>query len=95
MTSKDWWKSFSSCDMVVSTFDACPLCFLFFVLVNRVRALVLLSGGVSVFCVRDCVLCAGAVVFIVGLCLFYIYLCLVIVDCSTLGTDGVDIVVNC
>ena len=46
------------------------------------------------FCVQDLVLCAGAVVFIIGLCLFFMFLRLAIVDCSTPGTAGVDIVVN-
>ena len=59
------------------------------------HALVLLTGGVLVACVRDLVLCTGSVVFIVGLCLFFLFLCLDIVDCSTLGTAGVDIVGNC
>ena len=58
------------------------------------RALVLLAGGLSDFCVRYLVLCAGAVVFIIGLCLFFMFLCLATVDCSTLGTAGVDLVVN-
>ena len=80
--------------MVVSTFDACPLCVLFSILVDQVHALVLIAGGVSVLCVRDIVLCTGAVVLIVGLCLLFICLRLAIVDCSTLGTDGMDIVCN-
>ena len=51
MTAKAWLTSFYRCDMVVSTFDACPFLFLFSILVNRVRAIVLLAGGVSVLCV--------------------------------------------
>ena len=95
MTANSWWTSFSNFDMVVSNFDHCPFCFLFYILVIRVSALVLIDGGVLDFCVRDLVLCAGAVVFIIGLCLFFMFLCLTIVDCSTLGTSGVDIVCNC
>ena len=95
MTAKDWWTSFSSCAMVVSTFDDCPLCFLFSILVNCVCTIVLIAGDVSVFCVQDLVLFASSVVFVIGLCLFFLCLCLDIVDCSTLGTAGVDIVGNC
>ena len=94
MTDNSWWTSFSNCDMVVSNFDDCPFCLLFSILVIRVGALVLLDGDVLDFCVRDLVLCAGAVVFIIGLCLFFMFLCLAIVDCSTPGSAGVDIVVN-
>ena len=94
ITAKAWWASFSSCAMVFSTFDACPLCCFFSSLVNCVRDLVLLAGGVLVVCVRYLVLCAGDVVFIVGLCLFFLCLCLSIVDCFTLRTAGVDIVGN-
>ena len=43
---------------------------------------------------RDLLLCAGDVVLLVGLCLLVMCLRLAIVDCSTLGTDGVDIVGN-
>ena len=57
--------------MVVSTFDAWLFCFLFYILVNCVSALVLLAGGISVFCIRYLVLCTGAVVFFIGLCLFF------------------------
>ena len=74
MTANSWWTSFSNCDMVVSNFDDCPFCFLFYILVIRVSALVLIDGGVLDFCVRDLVLCAGAVVFIIGLCLFFMFL---------------------
>ena len=59
------------------------------------RALVLLAGGVSVFCVQYLVLCAGAVMFIVGLCLFFLCLCLAVVDCFTLRTAGVAIFGDC
>ena len=93
--AKTWWTLFSSCAMVVSTFDNCPLCFLFSILVNRVRALVLLADGVSVFYVQYIVLYAGAVLFIVCLCLFFLCLWLAIFYCSKLGTAGVDIVGNC
>ena len=94
MTTKACWKSFSSCAMVVSTFYAWPLCVLFSILVNLLRALVLLAGGVAAICVRDIVLCAGAVVLNVYLCRLFMCLRLTFVDYSTLGTDGVDIVVN-
>ena len=40
-------------------------------------------------------LCASTAVLIVCLCLFFLFLCLVIVDCSTLGTAGMDIVGIC
>ena len=95
MTANACWTSFSNFAMVVSNFYACPCCFLFSNLVNRVRALVLLDGCVSVFCVKDLVLCAGAVVLIIGICFFFLFLCLAIVDCSALGTAGMDIVGNC
>ena len=94
MTAKAWWPLFSSCDMVVSGVDACHLRVLFSILVNLVRDLVLISGGVSAVCVRDLVLCAGDVVLNISLCLLFMCLRLTIVDCSTLGTDGVDIVGN-
>ena len=81
--------------MVVSNFDACPFCLLFSVLVIHVRALFLLAGSVSAIYVLDLVLCAGDVVFIIGLCLFFMFLCLATVYCSTLGTSGSNIVVNC
>ena len=71
MTDNACWTSFSNFAMVVSNFYACPCCFLFSNLVNRVRALVLLDGCVSVFCVKDLVLCAGAVVLIIGICFFF------------------------
>ena len=58
------------------------------------RALVLITGGVSVVCVRDLVLYYSAVVFIVGLCLFFMCLCWAIVEFSTLGTASTDIVGN-
>ena len=57
--------------------------------------LVIIARGVLALCVRDLVLCAGAVVLIVGVCLLFMCLRLAIVGCSTLGTDGVDIVGNC
>ena len=94
ITNKYWWTQFYSCAMVVSTVDACPLHVLFYILVNRVRDLVLLTGGVLAVCVRDLVLCAGAVVLNVDLCLLFLCLRLTIVDCYNLGTDGVDIVGN-
>ena len=81
--------------MVLSTFYACPFCFLFNVIVICVRALVLLDGGVLAFCVCDILLCAGAIVFIIVLCLFFLFLCLATVEYSTLGTTGVDIVAIC
>ena len=80
--------------MVVSTFDACPLCVLFSVLVNRVRALILIADGVAAVCVRDILLCTGDVVLNVDLCLLFLCLRLTFVDCSNLGTDGVDILGN-
>ena len=95
MTANACWASFSNFAMVVSNFYACPFCFLFSILVNRVRSLVLLAGCVSVFCVRDHVLCAGAVVLIIGICLLFLFLCLAVVDCSALGTAAMDIVGNC
>ena len=73
MNSNDWWTSFSNCYMFVSTFDACPCCFLSDILVIRVRALVMLDGGVSALCVRDLLLCAGSFVFITYLCLFFCF----------------------
>ena len=94
MTAKAWWTSFSVRARVVSTFDAFPMCVLFSILVHLVRDLVLISGGVSAVCVRDLVLCAGDVVLNISLCLLFMCLRLTIVDCSTLGTDGVDIVGN-
>ena len=95
ITSNDWWKLFFNWAIVVSTFDACTFCFLFAIIVICVRDIVLLYGGVLDFCVLVLVLCAGAVVFIIGLCLFFLFLCLATVECSTLGTTGVDIVDNC
>ena len=94
MIAKAWWKSFSSCAMVVSTFYAFPLCVLFSILVSLVRALVLLAGGVAAVCVQALVLCFGAVVLKVYLCLLFLCLRLTFIDCSALGTDGVDIVRN-
>ena len=76
--------------MVVSTADTFPVCFLFAIIIIRVRALVLLDGGVSDCCVLDLVLCSGAVVLITCLCIFFLILCLATVDCSTLGTTAVD-----
>ena len=95
MGANSWWASFFNCDMVVSTLDACPFFLLFSIIVTRVRVLVLLADGVSAFWVRDLVLFSGDVVFIIGVCLFFLCLCLAIVDCSSLGTSGVDIVGNC
>ena len=106
MTANSWWKLLSnyvmwlfSCRMcllvVTSTADACPVRFSFAILVNRVFALVLLYGGVSARFVPDLVLCAGDVVLItvfLGSYLFFMVLCLTSVDCSTLGTTGVDTV---
>ena len=77
--------------MAVSTFYACPCCFLSSILVICVRALVLLDGDVSKFSVIDLVLCAGAVVFIKVLFLFSLCCCLDTVDCSTFRTTGADI----
>ena len=71
INGKAWCTSFSNCAMVVFTFDACPFCFLFSILVNRVRSIVLLAGGVSVFCVQDLVLCSSGILFIIVLCLFF------------------------
>ena len=51
MTAKYWWTSFSSCAMVVSTFDDCLLHVLFSILVNQLRALVMLAVGVLAVCV--------------------------------------------
>ena len=95
MTANAWWVSFSNWYMVVSTVDARPVCFLFTILVMRVHALVLLDGNFLVLYVLDPVLCAGAVVLIAGLCIFFLVLSSATVDCSALGTTGVDIVDNC
>ena len=81
--------------MFSSTVDDCPVCVLFSNPVNRVRAIVMFSGGASTAYVQYLVLCAGAVVLIVGVCLLFMCLRLAIVGCSALGTDGVDIVGNC
>ena len=81
--------SFSSCAMVVSTVDDFPFCVLFSNLSVWVCAIALLVVGVSDDCVRDIVLRAGAVVWTVVLWfLFCVYV--FFVDCSTLGTDGVE-----
>ena len=53
-------------------------------------AIALLVVGVSDDCVRDIVLRASAVVRTVVLCVFVLCLSFVFVDCTTLGTDGVD-----
>ena len=90
MTTKAWWTSFSSCAMAASTVDACHVCVLFSNLVKWVRAIVLLAGGASAACVWDLVLCAGAIVWNLVLCFLVLCLRFVFVDCSTLGTDGVD-----
>ena len=77
MTANARWTLFSNCEMwlvsrhifllvVVSTADACPVRFLFSILVNCVRAHVLLDGGVLARCVLDLVFGAGAVVLITG-----------------------------
>ena len=95
MTANAWWTFFTNWAMVVSTFDAFPVRFLFDILVINVCALFLMHSGVSACCVRDIVLCSGAVVLIIGLCLFFLILCLATTDFSTLGTTGVDIVDNC
>ena len=95
MTANAWWTSFYNWTMVVYTVDTSPFCFLFTTLFMHVRALVILDGGVSAFCVLDLVLCAGAAVVFIGLCIFFRILCLAAVYCSTLGTTGVDIVDNC
>ena len=74
--------------MFASTGHDCPVCVLFSILVNWVRALVLLSGGALAACVQDLVVCAGAVVWNLVVC--FVVLCLrFFVDFSTLGTDGV------
>ena len=57
--------------MVVSTADARPVRFLFSTLVIRLRALVILDGGVLARCVLDLVLFAGDVVLIAGSCIFF------------------------
>ena len=88
MTSKAWWTSFSSCAMSASTVDECPVCVLFFIFVNWVCALVLLSGPVA--CVCDLVLCAGYVVWNLVLCFLVQCLCFVFVHWSNLGIDDVD-----
>ena len=95
MSSNAWWKSFSNWAMGVSTVNARPVRFLFSILDMRVRALILLDGGVLALCVLDLVLCSGYVVLIVGLCLFFLVLCLATVYCSTLVTTGVAIVDKC
>ena len=71
MTANTWWTSFSNCGIVVSTDDARLVCFLFAIIVIRVRTLVLMDGVVSACCVLDLVLCAGAVVLITCLCIFF------------------------
>ena len=71
MTANAWWTSFSIWGVVVSTVDARPVRFLFSILGMRVRALVLMDGGVFSLCVLDLVLCAGAVVLIVCLWIFF------------------------
>ena len=90
MTTKAWWASVSSCAMVSSTVDACPVCVLFSNFVKWVRSLVRLAGGASAACVWDLVLCAGAVVWNLVLCFLVLCLQFVFVDCSALETDGVD-----
>ena len=85
-TANAWWTLFYNCVMVVSTADARPVCFLFDIIVIRVRDLVLLDGGVLARCVLYPLLCTGAVVLITCLCIFFLILCLATVDCSTLVT---------
>ena len=105
MTANDWRTLFYNCAMwlvshimcllvVAYTTDACLFRLLFAIIVDCVRALILLDGGVLVRCVLDLVLCAGAVVLIVGFFWVYTYfiLCLATVDCSSLGTTYVDTV---
>ena len=75
--------------MAASTVDACPICVLFLMFVNWVRALVLLASPVAY--VRDLVLCAGAVVWNLFLCFLVRCLYFVFVDWSTLRNNGVDI----
>ena len=94
MTANAWWTSFSNWAIVVSTVDARPIRLLFTIIIMRVRDFVLLDGGVLALCVLDLVFCAGDIVLIVGLCFFFLILCLATVDCSTLVTNGVDIVDN-
>ena len=48
MTDNAWWTLFYNCAMIDSTFDACPFCFVFSILVNSVNALVLFAGCVLV-----------------------------------------------
>ena len=75
ITANALWKSLSNCAMwfvircmcllvFASTDDARPVSFLFSILVKLMFALVLMDGGVSVFCVLDLVLCSGAVLLI-------------------------------
>ena len=49
MTANNWWVLFSNWVMVVSTFDAFPVRFLFVILVICVSALFLMDGGASAF----------------------------------------------
>ena len=77
MTYNTWRISLSNCEMwlvsrricllvLSSTSYARPVCFLFDILVNCVRTLVLLDGGDLDRCVLDLVFCAGDVVLIAG-----------------------------
>ena len=78
MTAKYWWMSFSVCDTAPSTVDVFPVCVVFLIFVDWVRALVLLAGTVA--SVRDLVLCAAANVCILVLCFLVQGLCFVFVD---------------
>ena len=71
MTAKAWWTSFSSWAIVASTVDSCPVFVLFSNIVNWVCDIVLIDGGASAVCVRDLVLCAGAVVWNLVLCFWF------------------------
>ena len=94
MTAKAWWTSLSSCAIVISNFDPCILRALFYIISNWVRALVLLDGGVSDSCVRDLLLCADADVWNVDIWFLVLCLSLAFIDCSSLGTAGVENVGN-
>ena len=87
MTEKSWWTSFFSCAMDESTVAARHLVWCFF-LIDWVRALFLLTWSVS--CVRYLVLCAGADVCNLVLCFLVWCLCFVVLEWSTLRSDGID-----
>ena len=85
--------------VVASIADAYPIHFLSSILVNCVRALVLMDGGVLACRVIDLVFFAGAVVTISGFVLeisfSFLIFCLATGVCSTLRTTGMDTVENC